>query len=203
MWALGLLFLAVLFAAGLVVGLLWFFLSPKQSRPRLAMVAAIPFGCVLMPVVCLVLLVALAALDERFQKSDFELYQEIFGSGTTVRDQSMLFDEFGHGRSREIYMRIYPDGHEREKLFSVPGLKPSETSLADFIARGSEHGFTWWPSSDPDSREYCQPGRVLEADGFRGWREFRLTECIDQGGTYFPEYTNGSRIYVIARHRID
>lgn len=199
MWALGLLvFAALFFALSSLAGLIWFLASPRQSRPKMIKVAAIPFGCALIPIVALP---AMALLASVFQKSDLALYQEVFGSGTTVPEQSMLFDDFGQGRSREIYMRIYPDGAELEYLFSLPGLRASETTLSEFMNRGEQRGFTWWMTSDPDRPgEYCPSARMLEADGFRGWKELRIADCSSDGSE-FPTPTNHGPIYVIAWHR--
>jgi hypothetical protein len=198
MWALALLALIVLlFVSGIVIALGWFLASPKPKRPRIITVVALPFGCAAIPLVGLIAAVLLAPL---FQKSDLQLYQEIFGEGTTVPEQSMLFDEFGRGRTREIYMRIYPNGAERDYLLSLPNSKPSDATLEQFIARGDQHGFTWWISSDPHSAGYCQSARILEIDGFRGWEQLRIAECLDAGED-FPASANYGQIHVIAWHR--
>ncbi len=199
MWALGLLVLTGLFfALGTLIGLVWFCASPRQSRPKMSTFAAVPVGCALMPIVGLTVM---ALLAPAFQKSDHALYQEVFGEGTTVPEQSMLFDDFGHGRSREIYMRIYPDGAELENLLNLPGIRPSDAALSQFIARGEQHGFMWWPTSDPTGLgDYCPSARMLEADGFRGWKELRIADC-SYDGSEFPTSTNHGPIYVIAWHR--
>lgn len=198
MWALGLLILTGLFfVLGTLIGLVWFFASPRQSRPKVITIVAVPFGCALIPVVGLT---AMALLAPVFQKSDHALYQEVFGEGTTVPEQSMLFDEFGRGRSREIYVRINPNDAELEYLFSLPGLGASESTLSQFISRGDQHGFTWWITFDPDYPGYCPSARLWEADGFRGWQQLRIAECVDVGSEY-PTTTNRGPIYVIAWHR--
>lgn len=197
MWGLLLVpLMAALFVIGAATGLLWFFVSPKQKRPSLIVVVALPFVCAAAPVLGLI---AVSLLVSAFQKSDLQLYQEIFGTGTTVPEQSMLFDEFGRGRSREIYMRIYPDGAEREFLLGLPGATTSETTLEQFMSQGDQHGFTWWISSDPGHPDYCASARILEADGYRGWRELRVAECLDAGEP--PLSSSYGEIYVIARHR--
>ena len=198
MWALFLIPLMVmLFVVGIVIGLVWFFASPKQKRPNWFVLITLPFGCAAAPVIGLI---ALSMLGSALQKSDLQLYQEIFGEGTTVAEQSMLFDDFGRDRTREIYMRIYPDGRESEFLLNLPGSTVSETTLDTFISRGDRHGFMWWPSSDPDSHNYCGSARIFDADGFNGWRELRIAECLD-AGEEFPASTNRGAIYVIAWHR--
>lgn len=198
MWALGLLFLmAMLFIGGLVIGSVWFLVSPKHKRSPLTAFLLVPVGCATVPVIGLL---AWATLSSALQKSDHQLYEEIFGSGVTATEQSMLFDDFGRGRSREIYMRIYPDYAQREFLLNLPGSTVSETALGTFINRGDRHGFMWWPSSDPASHNYCGSARILEADGFRGWKELRIAECLDAGEA-FPASTNRGVIYVIAWHR--
>lgn len=199
MMALGLLILTGLFSAlGALIGLVWFFASPRQARPKMKTLAVVLFGCASIPFVGLT---AMTLLSPVFQKSDHALYQEVFGEGTTVPEQSMLFDDFGQGRSREIYMRIYPDGAELEYLFSLPSLRASETNLSEFIKRGEQRGFTWWMTSDPDRLGgYCPSARMLEADGFRGWKELRIADCSD-AGSEFPTATNHGPIYVVAWHR--
>lgn len=200
MGALALLVLiALLFVVGIAIALVWVLASPKQKRPRIIAVVALPFGCAMIPVVGLMATVLLASL---FQKSDLELYQEIFGEGTTASEQSMLFDEFGRGRTREIYMRIYPNGAEREYLLSLPNSNPSEATLDQFIARGTQHGFTWWISSDPHRAGYCKSARLLDADGFRGWEQLRIAECLDAGED-FPASANSGQIHVIAWRRME
>ena len=198
MWGLLLVpLMAALFVIGVAIALVWFFASPKQKRPNLIVVTAVPFVCAAAPVLGLIAMVSLASV---FQKSDLQLYQEIFGSGTTVPEQSMLFDDFGRGRSREIYMRIYPDGAESEFLINLPGSTASEITLQQFVSQGDQHGFTWWISSDPNHPDYCASARILEADGYRGWRELRIAECLDAGHDSRTSSDLGE-IYVIARHR--
>jgi hypothetical protein len=198
MWALFILpVAAILFAVGMVAGLVWFLASPKQKRPHWVALVALPFGFVAAPFLALIVLMMLGSA---LQKTDLQLYQEVFGEGTTVAEQAMLFDDFGRGRTREIYMRISPDVTEREFLLNLPGSKPSETTLEAFVSRGERHGFIWWPSTDPDSHNYCESARILEADGFRGWRELRIAECLDSAET-FPAPMDRGEIYVIAWHR--
>lgn len=198
MWAMGLIFLmAMFFTVGLAIGIVWFLVGPKKKRSLWTALLFLPVGCATVPVIGLL---ALGMVMATLQKSDLQLYQEIFGEGSTVAEQSMLFDDFGRGRTREIYMRIYPDGRESEFLLNLPGSTVSEMTLQAFINRGDRHGFMWWPSSDPDSHNYCETARILEADGFRGWRELRMAECLDAGEN-FPASTNRGVIYVIAWHR--
>lgn len=199
MWALGLLLLVGLFfAVGALVGLIWFLASPRRSRPKPVHAAAVPFGCAAVPVVGLGAAILWASV---FQKSDHQLYQEVFGERTTVPEQSMLFDAFGRGRSREIYMRIYPDAAEIEHLSGLPGLTVSDTTLSQFASRGDQHGFSWWISSEPGRPGYCPAAVLLEADGFRGWREFRIAQCKDADAD--ATRLGDGEIYVIAALRAD
>lgn len=195
MWALAVLLLStsILFI-GAAVAFSKFIIGPKGTGPRMITIAAISIGLAAAPIVTYLAPVVFASW---FQKSDLELYQEIFDSGTTVPPERIIFDEFGHGPSREIYMRIYPDAAEREALASLPGLKPSSSTLDEFIARGNQHGFMWWLSSDPNFGDYCQSARIREADGFRGWRQLRVAECYGEDGV------RDSKVYVIAWHRAD
>jgi hypothetical protein len=199
MWLLGLIVIAVpLFAVGLAVSLVWYCVSPKLSRPSPKKLLAIPLGFVIIP---LGSLGVWALFAQALQKSDYALYEEVFGTGTTVPEQSIIFDEFGRGREREIYMRIYPDDAEREFLLGLPGIEPSEATLDDFVSRGDQHGFTWWISSTPEwPRPLCESVRLLEADGFHGWKELRIAECVSRQSELTDAVQRGP-IFVIAWHR--
>ena len=107
----------------------------------------------------------------------------------------MLFDDFGSGGDREIFMRAEPTDAERKKLLAIPRLVESSFTLDQFIARGTQHGFTWWISADD-----CKSVRILDAHGFRGWMDFRIAVCL-AAGTEFPASTNVGNVYVIASHR--
>lgn len=205
MWALAFLALtALLFLLGAAVGVVWFLARRKRGVAQVMAAVAMPFGFAAIP---LIGLVAVTLVASAFQKNDLQLYQELFGRGTTVPMQSMLFDEFGRGRSREIYMRISPDDPERAFLESLPGLRASQMTLDQFVARGDRHGFMWWISSDPNALDRCPSARILEADGFNGWREFRIADCEPgqvnpEGPDRGPIYVNGP-VYVIAVGRED
>lgn len=199
MWALAVFALsALLFVIGVGVGLVWFFAGRNRGPGRAILAVAMPFGFAALPVVGIVAVLLAAAA---FQKNDLELYQEVFATGTTVPMESMLFDEFGRGRSREIYMRIYPDDAERTFLESLPGLKASGMTLDEFVGRGEQHGFMWWISTAPNAFGRCSSPRILEADGLNGWREFRLADCDPSHES--PRSGGGGPIYVIARGRVD
>jgi hypothetical protein len=197
MWVLGLLILAIpLLLVGALASVIWYLVSPRGSRPNAKKLIAIPVGFVAVPLVVLLLAPA-------FEKSDFALYDELFGAGTTVPKESMLFDEFGDGREREIYMQIFTDSREREFLFGIQGLTPSEMTRSEFADRGDQHGFTWWISSAPETAmewDYCATARVFEADGFRGWKQFRIAECVARESELTSAVSRGP-IYVIAWHR--
>ncbi|HYD36031.1 MAG TPA: hypothetical protein VEA60_00340, partial [Allosphingosinicella sp.] len=189
----------MLFVLGSAAGLAWFISGRKDRRPRLAAILAIPFGCVALPFVAFVLL---AIVSNLLQSSDTELYEEVFGYRPTIAEDRMLFDDFGSGRSREIFMRAEPDAAERNRLFAIPGAVLSDFTLDDFIARGDSHGFSWWLSRDDMAGGFCKSARILHAHGFRGWVEFRVAECVD-AGTEFPASANQGKVYVIASGRIE
>lgn len=150
--------------------------------------------------IALVVGVALLTLSPFvFRKSDKALYEEIFGFRTMVADQNMLFDDFGWGRSREIYLRIHLEGAERDKLLGLPGLRPSAMPQTTFIRRGGQHGFTWWMSLDPSWGAYRPNARIYEADGFNGWKELRIAECLDAGED--SPVSAGRGFYVMAWRR--
>lgn len=199
MWLVGLLVLAVAaLAGGALVGLAWYWFSPVRLRPKKMTAAAVPFGCL---VLVLAAPLAMTLLTPIFEDSDRELYEEIFGKTPSTVDQGMLSDEFGRGGAREIYMWISPSEADRADLLNLPGLRPSNTTLGEFERRGDQHGFIWWATTDPSGMgHYCEPVRLLEADGFRGWGELRIAEC---GGAdpSVPPGTHGETFYVIASGR--
>lgn len=139
MWLFPLVICLLLFGA--MSSILWFFTSRKDSRPRILTVVAVPFGCAGVPVIGLLLLSAASAF---FQKSDAQLYKEAFGYRPTIDEDRMLFDDFGNGAKREIFMKAEPTNDERSILLTIPGLVQSEFTLDQFIARGAQHGFMWW-----------------------------------------------------------
>ncbi len=184
---------------GVVIAVVWYFGSGKGNRPNLAVVLAIPFGCVTIPVVGVVLLTVTANL---LQKSDDALAEEVFGRPTTLTDDRMLFDDFGRGQDREVYMRAEMTDAEREDLLSIADAVESDFPLASFVSRGARKGFTWWVSTDPGDINYCASARIRDAHGFNGWTEFRFAECL-QAGTEFPQSSNKGDVYVVASRRND
>ena len=198
MWGLWLFpLLAILFVGGSAAALAWSLARREGRRPNLAVVIAIPFGCLALPFIGFALL---AVVGNLLQSSDTELFEEIFGYRPTITEDRMLFDDFGSGRNREIYMRAEPTEAERRKLFSIPGAVESDFELVDFESRGITQGFMWWISSSDMSGDYCKSARILDAHGFRGWTEFRIAECLD-AGTEFPASATKGKVFVIATGR--
>jgi hypothetical protein len=200
------LFVLLLFAllllcllGGAVLALVWYVRRSKENRPNLGRAVAIPFGCAALPIVGLILL---GLTGNLFQKSDEALAEELFGYSTTLTRDRMLFDDFGSGRSREIYMRAEMSDAERKKLLSIPNAVESELALEDFEARGASKGFMWWVKNDPEDRNYCASALIRDAHGFNGWQEFHWAECLD-AGTNFPQSSNAGQVYVIASDRTD
>ena len=144
----------------------------------------------------------LAVIGNLIQSSDTELYVEIFGYRPTITEDRMLFDDFGSGSDREIFMRAEPTNAERKRLLSIPNAVQSGFTLDQFIAQGASHGFSWWISSSDPYGDFCKSARILDAHGFRGWVEFRIAECLD-AGTEFPASANKGKVYVIASGRTD
>ena len=200
MWGLWFFPLVVLlFIVGVAVGLVWYFTGRKDGPARIVVAAAFPFGCAAMPIIGLTLL---AAASSALQTSDVQLYEEVFGYRPTITEDRMLFDDFGSGRDREIFMHAEPNDAEHKKLMAIPGLVESEYTLDLFIARGAQHGFGWWMEADSVDFGYCKSARILDAPGFHGWREFRVAECLDAGNE-FPASTNVHNVYVVAYGRMD
>lgn len=197
LWAFPL--LVTLFVGGSAASLAWFLGSRKGQRPKVAALIALPFGCVAIPVVGFVML---AVVGNLIQSSDTELYEEVFGYRPTITEDRMLFDDFGSGRDREIFMRAEPTDAERKRLFSIPNAVESDFALDHFAARGASHGFSWWLSGSDMFGGSCKSARILDAHGFRGWVEFRVADCLD-AGSEFPASAGKGKVYVIASGRTD
>jgi hypothetical protein len=192
------------FCVGLAVAVSWYLLrAVAGKRPEapvaVAVAVAAPLGCAALPVVALALLAAVSPL---FQKSDTELYEEVLGQKPALGEDRLLFDDFGSGADREIFMRAQPTGAERKKMLATAPLRASEFTLDDFAALGARHGgFSWWISTAPQrDHDRCESARIREAPGFRGWREFRVAECLD-GSTGIPDDRSMHYVYIVASRR--
>ena len=193
---------ALSFLVGLVVAVVWYLLRALAGkRPRIpvaaAVAVAVPSGCAALPIIALVLLAAVGSL---FQKSDTELYEEVFGHEPALGEDRMLFNDSGSGADRQIFMRARPTDAEREKMLATAPLRASETTVDEFAALGTQRGFGWWIWSDPRIEDRCKSVRVREAHGFRGWREFLVAECLD-GRTEWRPGMNTREVYVVAAGR--
>ena len=132
---------ALLFLGGLALAaalVVW--RKPRSARGWLVL-AALP---VALPGIPVFGLFGLAALSSSFAQSDAELFEELYGRTTTLRDDQMLFDEFYSGPSRELWLRAEPEAAQRDEVLTIPGLQPSSLTPEDFAALGSGHGFSWW-----------------------------------------------------------
>ena len=190
------------FYAGLGLAVLWYLLrAGGGKRPKAplaaAVVVAVPFGCAALPGIALTLAAVVGSL---IQKSDSQLYKEVFGQAPVVGEDRMLFNDSGSGAHREIFMCAEPTGAERDKMLALIPLRPSPWTLDRFVALGTARGFSWWISSDPRRTDRCQSARIREAHGFRGWREFRVAECLD-GGTDVPPEMHIRYVFVMASGR--
>ena len=198
MWALWFVPLIVLmFLAGVIFAVVWYFARGKDRRPKIVAVLGIPLGCAALPIAGVAVL---ATIGNLAQKSDAELYEEAHGYKPSITEDRMMFDDFGSDETREIFMRAEPDEAERRKLLSIPNLVESELSLDLFVARGAQHGFSWWISSNPLDSSYCKSARIVDAHGYRGWIEFSLATCLDAGNE-FPASTNAGEVFVVASRR--
>jgi hypothetical protein len=175
----------------------WYQRRRASGRQNLAAALAAPFGCIALLIGGFAVL---GLVGNWLQPSDSVLYEEVFGYRPAMTEDRMLFDRFGRGGGREMFMRAEPTAAERSRLLSIPGAVESDLSLDEFIARGDVRGFTWWISNDSWSTGYCTSARIRDAHGFRGWVEFRMAECLD-AGTEFPASAGKGRVYVIASGR--
>lgn len=181
MWSLW--FVPLVFAAFIVGGVIGFgalIVRRRQSgrwldRRGLTLLVGAPLGCAMLPIVAVLTLIGLNGV---MQTSDAELYREIFGDAPTISDDRMLFDDFGSGRARAIYMRAEPSAEERARMLATPGLRRSAITVAVFESAGIARGFSWWEVRS------CPDAAVHEANGFRGWRQFTLLDCPAQDKVY-------------------
>lgn len=190
------------FYIGAALAVLWYVLRVLTGKPpRFSVAAAVvvstPVGCAALPVITLALLAAVSSL---FQKSDTQLYKEIFGHEPPLTEDRMLFDNFGRGEDREIFMRAQPTGAEHAKMFAAAPLRASALSRNEFAELGARHSFSWWIATNPQPDDDCKSPRIREAHGFRGWREFRIAECLD-GNPNLPPHMRMSHVYVVASGR--
>jgi hypothetical protein len=168
----------------------------REPRPKITRLIAVAITCAATPFVCLILMVAISNL---LQKSDTQLYEEIFGYRSKITEDRMLFNDSGSGRDREIFMRAQPTDAERKTLLAIPGLVKSQLTPDQFSARGKQH-FSWWVSAKASDYEYCKSLQIYDAHGFKGWAKLYIAECVDAGDT-FPASTNLGEFHVIASHR--
>ncbi|WP_139139201.1 hypothetical protein [Sphingobium phenoxybenzoativorans] len=186
-----------LVVVGIFGGAAWYALAPAHRRPSIAKAVTVPFGCIGILVVSLVILVSIAGW---FRKNDTQLFAELFGFKPTATEDRMLFDEFGKGSDRQIFMRAEPSSEDRTKIMKVTRARLFENDAMPFEVAGAQHGFSWWVSSNENDLNYCKTTRILNADGFHGWKDFRILECLDAGNA-FPASANAGLIYVAASGR--
>jgi hypothetical protein len=116
------------------------FASKRPTTPvAVTVVVAAPVGCAALPFITFAFLAAIAPL---FQKSDTQLYREVFGHQPPFGEDRMLFDDFGSGADREIFMRAEPTRAERDQMLATAPLRASELTVNDFVALGSRHNFS-------------------------------------------------------------
>ena len=184
----------LLFVAGLVAALIWHFSRPKNVRGSVLKALSVPIGCGILPVALVALLISIFAL---FEKSDSELYEEVFGYAPEITEDRMLFDDFESDTGRVVFMRAEPTDDERRQLLSVPGLRESSQQLESFSQLGRSRGIGgWWISTDV-SGEYCKTAKMHRASGFNGWTELYIAECFD-AGTEWQHAGTVEDVYVIA-----
>jgi hypothetical protein len=168
----------------------------RTPRRIIALLAA-PFGCAALPVA---VLAGMSVIATQSAQSDPEAWAELFGFPATQNESTYLFDAFGSNSDRALYMRIELTEQTWQRIQRIPKLAPSPTSQTAFVAQGVARGFTWWLES-PDSPqagfgETCETMRIWAADGYRGWGQFRIGECL--GGHSQFAAPKKRRLFVIA-----
>lgn len=171
MWAIwliplfGLSYLALaVVAAALFVG--W---PPKRRGQWVTLV-------VLMFASPIVLLLAVSAIQAFLHKSDRQLFEEIWGFQPDMVEQQMLSDDFGMWSDRAIYLRTSPEARDRQRMLSAMH-GPAGITSAQFAAYGESRQFSWWHTQ-------CEAPRILEADGYRGWKMLRILDCRERRELY-------------------
>lgn len=170
MWGLWLFPLVVMIFLGALIAAIAFGIiaRPKRWSIRIALLAA-PFGCAVLPIAALIFLGAAAAV---FQKSDAQLFQEIYGFIPEMNESQMLSDDFGIWSDRAIYMRLEPTPHDRKRILDVAP-KRSDLSPEQFAALGNEQDFMWWDTE-------CKNPAIYDASGYREWRDLTVYDCPEQ-----------------------
>lgn len=174
MWGLWLMpLLGLIFLTTAIVAVVFAIVRrPKEPEQWLGL-AALPFGCTLLPVAVLMLIAGANALT---QTSDRELFAEVWGFTPNMREQQMLADDFGGSNNRWIYMRMEPGAHDRQRLIDVT--RPSSVTPEQFDFFGETRQFLWWETA-------CEAPVVREADGYRGWRRLVVLDCPERRQIYF------------------
>lgn len=191
MWTLWLTPMVAILLAGAIVLSVLVWGRPRAERRRSAIAAC---GCIAIPTAAIALLALLTCL---WRESDAQLYEEIFGYRPQITEDRMLFDDFGSGSERQIYMRAEPSTAERKRLMAIPRSAVASFTLDDFISDGVRRGFIWWISQDRQDRNFCDAFRLFDASGSNGWSRLWIVECV-RGGAEFPASANAGLIYVIA-----
>jgi hypothetical protein len=178
LWFLPLILMTTL--AGLVIGIVTFIIRRQKTGhwfdgKGIAALIGAPLGCMALPVIGLF---ALILLGSGLQSSDQELYAEIFGYHPAITDDRLLFDDFGYGADRAIYMRAEVNPAEHRRLLMTPGLSSSAMTIANFDAAGEARDFSWWWADG------CLDANVYSADGHRDWGSLTLLDCRSQSLIY-------------------
>lgn len=165
---LGVLFFAMVYAAAV---------RPKKARVWALLISA-PFGCALMPIACLILLSVLGTL---LQSSDVALFDEVYGFRPEMDDSQILSDDFGIWSNREIYMRLEPTPHDRERVLDVAYGGVSSLTGDDFAALAAPHQFSWWHTN-------CKKAFVYDADSYRDWKTLKVYDCPERRQMYIVAF---------------
>lgn len=199
MWGLWFFPLVVLLFLGGLAGAVALALFRRPRSPSgWAALVALP---VVLPAIPVGGLLVLSALGNALAPTDAELYVELYGRKTTLREDQMLFDEFHSGAGRELWFRAEPDSSQRKEVLAIPGLQPSSLSPEDYAALGGEHGLSWWfEPADSPLGDACLKARISRADDALGWQEIVVAECLEHAPFGTPQTAN--LVYVMARGRL-
>jgi hypothetical protein len=178
LWFIPLVMLSMLVGAG--IGLATFLIRRRQTGRwangwGIAALFGAPLGCLALPFIGFG---ALILIGGWLQKDDTQLFVEIFGYRPTIAEDRLLFDDFGSGASRAIYLRAEVTPAERQRLLRTPGARPSVLTPAHIEQAGEARQFLWW---DVDA---CAAATVRNADGYRGWASLTLLDCPSQRQVY-------------------
>ena len=182
-------------APGLIIAAILGVIYRKSLAQNWPIIVA-PIGCIV------ALVVALITFSSLNQKTDKELYQEVFGYAPSMGEDRMLANDQNGEYDRAIFLRAEVIANEKVRLLQIPGLVPSNLTMEYIIGVGTSRGFSWWIEKDPFvDFEGCESSKISEAPGYNNWDDFVVIECPQQPNHTFMRSGHTDFVYVIATRK--